>query len=155
MVASSNTTKIATTKVDAARGHAEDKIAHKGLSDRTNATMEICAFVSSDRMFQSQKTIVCLKKSSRSSRVGMECIVDYPPHQPAQMSSRPIPSSFNTDARNGVLCTRAHALATRCEGQMVCRSDMQTLAIDTNGIASLRCAIVRHGGGQSLYFFRR
>ena len=46
-----------------------------GLSDRANATMEICAFVSSDRIFQSLNTIACLKKSRRSLSVGTSGLI--------------------------------------------------------------------------------
>src|SRR5262249_41307805 len=62
-------------KLDPARGHAEVRIDHRGLIDRTNATIEICAFVSNDRMVHSVYAITCLKKSRRSSSVGTSGLI--------------------------------------------------------------------------------
>ena len=64
-VAQNSTSNIATIKLDAARGHVEVRIDHSGFSDTTSATMEICAFVSNERMFHSASAIACLKNSRR------------------------------------------------------------------------------------------
>jgi hypothetical protein len=67
MDAANNRSRMATIKLDAARGHAAVSIVHSGLNDRANATIPICALVSSDRMVHSAKAIACLRKSRRSS----------------------------------------------------------------------------------------
>src|SRR4029079_6143106 len=75
MDAANNRSRMATIKLDAARGHAAVSIVHSGLNDRANATIPICALVSSDRMVHSAKAIACLRKSRRSSCVGASSLV--------------------------------------------------------------------------------
>src|SRR5262245_38301983 len=67
-------------KLNPACGHAEDRIDHRGLIDRTNATIEICALVSNERMVHSVYAITCLKKSRRSSSVGTSSLIVDCPH---------------------------------------------------------------------------
>src|SRR5262245_36614837 len=72
-------------KPDPALGHAEVRIDHRGLIDRTNATIDIGAFVSNDRMVHSVYAITCLKKSSRSSSVGTSGLIVDCSHPRAEL----------------------------------------------------------------------